>query len=168
MSGALSMRILLILAALLLLFAPLQSPSHAGGLRPHKAECKGAVRAEDASFDWQNKGPVQFLASLQSDTTGQRTVFCAHEGWIRLGDIPELIALLASKTPCSSVASGFSSLIDAGSTVGHEAAYLIEGFRRGSYPPTLNSTTWRADVREIMAWWKRRRGELPPSSGGRE
>ncbi len=64
-------------------------------------------------------------------------------GCIELKYIPELIDLLHSAEKCLPVVMSASSYWPtAPSTVGHEAAYLIEGFRRGGYPSQLNSTGW--------------------------
>ena len=47
-----------------------------------------------------------------------------------------IVDLLDSTEPCASVSMSISSLhLESGSTVGQEAAFLIEGFRTGYYPP---------------------------------
>jgi hypothetical protein len=136
----------------------LQVSGYAEESRVHDVECKGGLEAEDQFFDWHHSGPQQFLEALQREPEGQTLVYCFHAGWLRSSDIDGLIALLDSTIPCSSVASGLSSRIARGSTVGHEAAFLIEGFRRNSYPPTLNSRTWKADRDEILEWWAGQQG----------
>jgi hypothetical protein len=129
------------------------------------------------TFDWENKGPIDLLELLKqkdnvpwyrtinsvtfssfsprSFTFWQYTVVQAPKNWISVDDIPQLIKLLNSKTPCASVAMTISSYYsDKASTIGHEAAFLIEGFRKGRYPSELNSIHWKADKKEIKQWWE--------------
>jgi len=84
-----------------------------------------------------------------------------HIGWIHEEDIPELIALLNSNEPCAQVISIFSSYVPEGipqSTIGREAAFLIDGFRKGRYPPDLDSMHYyNFDKSEIEIWWKKRK-----------
>ena len=71
----------------------------------------------------------------------------------------EDIKLLDSSEPCANVQNPLSSYIDPErSTVGNEAAYLIEGFRHDRYPPRLNSTRPPCDIEEIKKWWAERQG----------
>ncbi len=71
-------------------------------------------------------------------------------------DIPILIDSLDSKDSCANVMSVLSSFIDFHkSTIGHESAYLIQGFRVKHYPPGLNSTRFRWNKEEILEWWKK-------------
>ena len=86
----------------------------------------------------------------------QFTVIGVPENWITIDDIPKLIELIDSDTPCASVSSPYSSYISyEASTIGNEAAFLIEGFRKGRYPSELNSVHyWKADKKEIKKWWK--------------
>jgi len=110
---------------------------------------KNVTKAESVkqgdSFDWQNKGPLAFIDFLkQHDVTSTKArfymVFGSHKDWVDVSDIPALIALLASNLPCASVNSVLSSVMPQySSTVGREAAFLIEGFRHGNYPPTFDS-----------------------------
>ena len=110
---------------------------------------KNVTKAESVkqgdSFDWQNKGPLAFIDFLkQHDVTSTKArfymVFGSHKDWVDVSDIPALIALLASNLPCASVNSVLSSFMPQySSTVGREAAFLIEGFRHGNYPPTFDS-----------------------------
>ena len=100
-------------------------------------------------FNWQNKGPVKFIEHLKSGTNSAYIVQGQHYGWILSEDIPALIKLLDSNEPCLSVSMAISSHWDTkGSTVGHEAAYLIEGFRNGVYPHELDSIKWKLEKTE--------------------
>jgi hypothetical protein len=63
--------------------------------------------------------------------------------------------LLDSKEPCGFVALSISSIHYPGSsTVGHEAAYLIEGFWKRYYPTELTSQKYTPDVEGIKRWYQ--------------
>jgi hypothetical protein len=133
-------------------------------------------------FDWQNKGPVEFIECLKqkdnvpwhfivkkdsppcseadegqecSFAVWQYGIFGYHINWIREDDIPQLIELIDSRIPCASVASSYSSLLTSNeSTVGNEASYLIKGFKQGKYPSGMNSVgNKEVDKDEIRKWW---------------
>jgi len=97
---------------------------------------------EDA-FDWAHGDPVAFLHFLHAKKNDPCPTFAVAgvpETWLKKEHIPRLQALLDSQEPCANVHSIYSSLRDCEpSTIGHEAAFLIEGFREGSYPPEMNS-----------------------------
>ena len=93
-------------------------------------------------FDFQERSPVLFLAFLESeferrsedDSSGSSgrffTVRETHRGWIQASDLLQLAELLDSEAPCLSVVRENSSLIPfEGSTIGIEAAALIEGYQ---------------------------------------
>jgi hypothetical protein len=133
-------------------------------------------------FDWGKNGPLEFIELLKmkdhvpwyfvvnevnptcennptiscSYQAWQYAIFEVHDNWISISDIPKLIELLNDDTPCANVAMGISSLISNGaSTVGHEAAFMIEGFRKGEYPPSLNSSNYKYDKKDILEWWSK-------------
>jgi hypothetical protein len=104
------------------------------------------------TFDWQQAGPLEFLDHLRS--VRSYVVDGVHRGWVRSSDLPQLISLLDSQDPCGSVAMRISSYHESQlSTVGQEAAFLIDGFRSGRYPPRLNSTRPATDVDQVREWW---------------
>ena len=104
------------------------------------------------TFKWQVHGPIAFIETLKS--RNGYTVHGLHKGWVWRSDIPKLVALLDSEEPCADVSMSISSYHHQGrSTVGREAAYLIEGFRRGEYPPSLNSVHFEFNADEIRSWW---------------
>jgi len=110
------------------------------------------------TFDWDNRGALEFLDFIRGKS-GWYTVWGDHENWVKEEDLPELMMLLDSTEQCANVNRSVSSWIDfEPSTVGNEAAYLIEGFRKGRYPPGLNSTRPRPNKDEIRQWWSARRG----------
>ncbi|WP_136795893.1 hypothetical protein [Desulfosediminicola ganghwensis] len=85
----------------------------------------------------------------------------ASPSWLRDMNIAELIPLLASEEACANVHSVYSSYRDCRmSTVGREAAFLIEGFRLGRYPPEMNSGNARLGVQVIEQWWGEYQKEL--------
>jgi hypothetical protein len=62
--------------------------------------------------------------------------------------------LLDSKEPCGFVPLSGSSIHYPGkSTIGHEAAYLIEGFWKRYYPTELTSPQYKPDVEGIKHWY---------------
>ena len=110
-------------------------------------------------FDYMRQGPLELLDLLRNcENINWLSPFMSF-GWVKESDLPALIELLDSAEPCANVYSILSSHIDdSRSTVGNEAAYLIEGFRKDRYPPRLHSTVPVCDIDEIKAWWERRSG----------
>ena len=112
-----------------------------------------ATRDHD-EFQYDRRTPVEFLNFLRDYRDTSYTSWGASSGWIGEADLPLLIEKLDSTEPCANVMSAYSSYIDKQpSFIGRESAYLIEEFRRGKYPPGLNSTKWRFDPKEIRAWY---------------
>ena len=110
-------------------------------------------------FDYANQGPLELLSLLKSWESRYWVSPFLPVGWVKESDLPALVELLGSSEPCANVQSMLSSFIDTTrSTVGNEAAYLIEGYRNDSYPPRLNSTRPFCDIEEIKKWWEEREG----------
>ena len=91
--------------------------------------------------------PLQFLEWLCEPSADQQmravSFGAQHYGWIQADDIPALIELLPSLQPCRPVLLTKSSYFPlATSTKGKEAAFMIEGFRQGHYPPDMSSGNW--------------------------
>lgn len=110
-------------------------------------------------FDWHDKSPADFLNMLKKRTAQHPfSVSGVHVNWIKASDIPGLIELLDSSEPCAPVNRAVSSYAELnGSTIGEEAAFLIIGFKKGEYPPSLNSTRPRLNHRvkdELKKWWQ--------------
>ena len=119
-------------------------------------------------FDFQSQSPLELIETLKAGASELKRrgikftnfgVAGTHYGWVRAQDIPALVALLDSNEPCQPVVSSFSSSLTYElSTVGHEAAYLIEGFRRGRYPLQVSSLSWKqspSEQRDFDAWCER-------------
>ncbi len=122
----------------------------------------------DDGFNFQEQGPIEFIQMLRSRAEqpgayGFPYVFSVqgtHYGWVRADDVPKLIELLDSNEPAAAVKMSVSSWMDTHfSTVGHEAANLIEGFRKGQFPHALNSTRWQfaneLEQRRFKQWCDR-------------
>lgn len=112
--------------------------------------------AHDSS-DIATKSPAAFLEMLKTYDNHLHTyIINRHlKGWVTEDDVPELLARLDSKEPCAGVMYEASGSIPGRSTVGDQAAFLIEGFRTRIYPPSLYSKpltdSQKADLR---SWWK--------------
>ena len=136
----------------ILSYGPLGSADNAGSCVDDRCE-----------FDFKGGTPLQFLEFLKQG--GSCTFDCHHEGWILESDLPRIVDLLDSTEPCASVSMSISSLhLESGSTVGQEAAFLIEGFRTGYYPPDLNSNRRERGFSELMAlrsWYVKEYGRGP-------
>ncbi len=104
-------------------------------------------------FNFGSRGPLEFLEYLRNQKRRSVAVIAPRD-WIKEKDLPGLVALVDSPDSCAAVISPLSSaMARTRSTVGIEAAYLIEGYRAGTYPPGLVSMYSHADVAVIKAWW---------------
>lgn len=111
--------------------------------------------------------PFGLIAQLvRSDERGETTLHVpdAPADWIDEADLELLVRLLDSDEPCAGIHSLRDSRIYFGedprprSTVGHEAGYLILGYRHGRYPKGATfSVEWTVDRDEIRRWWRERR-----------
>ena len=122
-------------------------------------------------FDFQSGSPVEFLSLLKA-TDGWISVDGFHHEWIHEEDVADLIPLMSSQESCAAVVSTLSSRIPTTeSTVGREAALLIEGYRRGRYPSFLVSDHAHStpqELRDLEQWcaefqtyWKKRANRVP-------
>ena len=87
--------------------------------------------------------PVDFLNVLKEMQPTEEYIFREPiKNWISKKDLPSLLSLTNSEEPCASVALMSSSYYDTRnhSTVGQEAVFMLEGYRKGTYPPGLNSS----------------------------
>ena len=105
--------------------------------------------------DWEKTRPSDLIESLKQSPDSARTIWAVPKNWIQEKDLPGLIALLDSAEPCAPTVAAESSALPPikRSTVGQEAAFLIEGFRRGRYPPDLDSSRFHPDKADIRKWW---------------
>ncbi len=110
-----------------------------------KQPCKNGV-IRSCSFEaWQ--------FTIDETREGDRQAI--HSNKVLVEDLPALMDMLEDNTECASVASVSSSVISkVPSTISHEAAFMIEGFRKGKYPPVGRSSSWTVDKYEIKRWWQ--------------
>jgi len=103
---------------------------------------------------YETHNPIDLLDSLRRLPHSVCLVAPAND-WVKEYHIPVLIGLLDCNDSCANVTAIYSSFTDYHkSTIGHEAAFLILGFRRGKYPPIMNSTHMMWSKQEILQWWK--------------
>lgn len=151
------MRAPLILLATLILSSSLRTSA-----QPHQTWIDTAQNPKHYgdTFDWAHGSPSAFLEMLQK-AGSIYPVTGIHHDWIRDDDIEALMNLLDSPTPCAHVVQTSSSHLPSGnSTVGHEAAYLLEGYRHHYYPPALSSDQFKPNREALKQWfqiWKTRR-----------
>lgn len=112
-----------------------------------------------SGIDFSRQGPIELLEVLKTWPTPYWCAPLLPFGWVKESDVPALVKLLDSQERCANVMDLPSSYIDENwSTVGNEAAFLIDGFRSDHYPPRLNSTRPRSDKADIRKWWDERGG----------
>jgi hypothetical protein len=117
--------------------------------------CLCCAAAEAPVFAELPDAPAQLIETLKK--SGDRYYVSTFRlNYITESDLPHLIELLDSTEPCACVDLSDSSIHYPGrrSTVGHEAAYLIEGFWKRYYPTTLTSQHYKPDVAEIKRWYQ--------------
>jgi hypothetical protein len=100
--------------------------------------CLSCLAGDKPSFPGFSELPdsaSKLIDTLKVSGTGL-TVGTTRLDYVKESDLPHLIELLDSTESCGFVALSASSIYYPGkrSTVGHEAAYLIEGFWKRYYP----------------------------------
>lgn len=130
---------------------------------PHGMDETGSshrYETQRGHFDYERRSPLDFLEYLKlkrQELTGVGvgwvTVWSGHDEWIEREHLPMLADLLGSEESCAAVVSAWSSMLPwTVSTVGREAAFLMEGFRQGRYPPGLHSGA--VNIASVKAWWQ--------------
>ena len=113
------------------------------------------VRSQEVpAYDYKAHSAVEFLQFLKSVPKQDFVVTEAPRNWITEKDVAVLVIHVHSTERCASVRSEYSSYIGPSSTVGREAAFLIEGYRKGKYPPELNSVKFTYDPKELLSWFQ--------------
>jgi hypothetical protein len=122
--------------------------------------CDGVGPPPSAKFgpdDWSTRTPLEHLNYLKAPSKYGYTVWGCKEGWVKESDIPALMKLLDSGEECSFQTSAKSAVMHTRrSTVGNEAAWLIESFRVGMFPPNISSAVGAPSVTELRKWWAER------------
>lgn len=108
-------------------------------------------------LDWARTDPLALLELLKSRPGIPLTIASTPPpDWITEEYVRQLMPVIDSPEPAAPVVSVLSSYypFNESSTVGNEAMFLIEGFRRGRYPPALCSIYYfDADPDELRTWW---------------
>ena len=121
--------------------------------------------------DWSKTDPIAFLEMLTRRPNAPCWLSQAPEGWIKKEHVEYLLRQINSPEPAAPVVSLFSSYDprEETSTVGNEAMFLIEGFRKQRYPPGLCSVYhFKGDPDEFRKWWQEQKNDLPHSMKGYE
>ena len=116
-------------------------------------------------FDFNSSSPEEFLEFLKKDIRtslfGVVVPYMMREAlpndWIKPEHIPELINLIDSKEPCRPIMLTYSHMFPTKlSTIGDEAMFMIEGFRKNRYPSEPNSPTYSSkEKKEVLKWWNK-------------
>ena len=134
------------------------SSSSAGTEKPFRCDALSQGDYVHTVYRWQDVRPLEYLSYLSSNPANTVHVFGCKEGWVKEEDVPLLLELLDSKESCPNQMSARSSWWDERrSTVGIEAAWLIQAFRVGRFPPGLNSSNRGPDPAELRRWWQERK-----------
>jgi len=122
--------------------------------------CSKAIPAGIDDFSCQRYTgytPIELITYLQHQGGKHCPTIAvdnAPASWLQNMDVAALMPLLWSDQTCANVHSIYSSFRDCQpSTVGREAAFMIQGFRQGKYPPMMNSGTAQLDRQELEQWW---------------
>jgi len=97
------------------------------------------------------------LIKKLKETKGIYGTFWTKLNYVKEKDLPYLVKLLDSNEPCAHAVSGFSSDSPSGnSTVGNEAAFLIESFWKRYYPVRSISRGKGIPTKlELKRWYKK-------------
>jgi hypothetical protein len=121
---------------------------------PLATTSKGSLDADKPTIPKLPESPAKLIETLKA--SGERyTVHTARLDFVKGSDIPHLVSLLDSKEPCAFVDLAASSIYSPGkSTVGHEAAYMVEGFYKRYYPTELTSQLHKPNITAIKQWYQ--------------
>ena len=115
--------------------------------------CWSCLAVDTPDFPELPDSTAKLIETLRT-TDSFYTVRTDRLDYVKEPDIPYLVGLLDSKEPCAHVVLSLSSILPENrSTVGHEAAYLIEGFWKRYYPTQLTSSQYKPDVEGIKHWY---------------
>jgi hypothetical protein len=109
------------------------------------------------SVRWANMDPITFLDFLRQNSGHVIRACGAPKNWIKKEHIPELISLIDSQEPAPVVCYVASAHIPARefrSTIGNEAAIMVDSFRQGWGYPTSCSDLKNINVDELRRWYR--------------
>ena len=123
-----------------------------------KAAGRDAILTSFGWNRWDSVDPFTFLDLLKKRP--DRTLFLhnAPKGWIQSRHIEGLVALVDSAAPASATCDLISPHMPPKgfcSTIGQEAARMVECYRFAWSYPVGCSDLDRVDVQEIKQWWRR-------------
>lgn len=124
----------------------------------HLARNGGVELFFNESCYFETHSPMDFLRDLENRPDRLVMVLTVPEGWITMTDAAGLMQKIDSDEPAAPVVSPLSSYwpVNQSSTAGNEAAFLLEGYRTGRYPPGLCSLHYfRPDTTALRDWWNR-------------
>ena len=115
--------------------------------------CCNSLAADKPDFPELPDSPAKLIETLKTADKAY-TIGMSRLDYVKESDLPLLVGLLDSKEPCAHVVLSISSILPSGrSTVGHEAAYLIEGFWKRYYPTELVSSRYTPDIEGTKRWY---------------
>ena len=130
--------------------------------------CGASLSGDQQPLQDLPDSPAELIETLKAADKFY-TIGMASADYVKESDISHLIGLIDSKEPCAHVVLSISSFIPSTrSTVGHEAAYLIEGFWKRYYPTRLVSSQYVPDIEDMKLWYrmwsnlKKSAGQAPP------
>lgn len=113
------------------------------------------LAAEEPTFSKLPDSPSKLIEILKDGAGERYTIGDVRVDFVKDSDLPYLVSLLDSKESCKYAAMSISSIYYPGrSTVGHEAAYLIEGFWKRFYPTGLTSQQYKPDIEGTKRWYR--------------
>lgn len=123
-----------------------------------------AAMHSGAHDEWRQGSALQLLQTLQGHPGNfYLTDDPPARGFVRPEDLEPLMSRLDDQAPCAAVLQFVSAHLPTGkSTVGHEAAVLVEAFRQGYYPAVPASDIHTVRLDRLRAWWDVWR-QLPPA-----
>ncbi|MGC4073919.1 MAG: hypothetical protein QM760_15705 [Nibricoccus sp.] len=111
---------------------------------------------------WTDTTALQLLEKLERHTDTFITLDSICYNFVRDEDVPILMAKIDSQTPSAAIVSIVASTLPTGkSTVGDQAAYLIECYRNRLCPLGLTSADAKADKAELKRWYALWRLQAP-------
>ncbi len=98
--------------------------------------------------------PATLIETLKKTPGNAYVIGMGRLNYVKDSDLPYLASVLDSTEPCAHVVLSISSILPyTRSTVGHEAAYLIEGFWKRFYPTSLGSFQYKPDIQGMKLWY---------------
>lgn len=110
----------------------------------------------EINIDLSNTDPIEFIKILRKYSEGWVVVKDAPNGWIKQEHVEQLMKLIDSKDAIIPVVSIISSYMPLNkmSTVGNEAMFLIEGYKKDRYPPGICSVYgFNGNPEEYKKWY---------------